>query len=139
MKFSEYMLLMIILKVTKKQGFNLSLENTLLEKPQEWVKLNPLPSPSLFTVKLYSYKNVCSRPCSKPAETYSLCCLQRSPEVLLKADFVTDFVFMFQATYKYTRLTLIETVLLSFFVQAWNTFLFAEVLSKATTQTNSEK
>ena len=75
MKFSEYMLLMIILKVTKKQGFNLSLENTLLEKPQEWVKLNPLPSPSLFTVKLYSDKNVCSRPCIKPAETYSLCCL----------------------------------------------------------------
>ena len=26
---------MIILKVTKKQGFTLSLENTLLEKPQD--------------------------------------------------------------------------------------------------------
>ena len=26
---------MIILKVTKKQGFTLSLENTFLEKPQE--------------------------------------------------------------------------------------------------------
>ena len=52
MKFSEYMLLMIILKVTKKQGFNLSLENTLLEKPQEWVKLNPLPSPPLVFLRL---------------------------------------------------------------------------------------
>ena len=65
MKFSENMWLMIILKVTKKQGFNLSLENTPLEKPQEWVKLTSLPSPSLFTVKLYSYKK----------ETYRLCCL----------------------------------------------------------------
>ena len=64
MKFSENMWLMIILKVTKKQGFNLSLENTPLEKPQEWVKLTSLPYPSLFTVKLYSYKK----------ETYRLCC-----------------------------------------------------------------
>ena len=30
---------MIILNVTKMQGFNLSLENTLLEKPQEGVNL----------------------------------------------------------------------------------------------------
>ena len=27
---------MIILKVTEKQGFTLFLENTVLEKPQEW-------------------------------------------------------------------------------------------------------
>ena len=34
MKFSWKMWLMIILKVTKSQGFTLSLENTFLEKPQ---------------------------------------------------------------------------------------------------------
>ena len=34
MKFSGMMYLMIILKVTKKQGFNLSLEDTFFEKPQ---------------------------------------------------------------------------------------------------------
>ena len=34
MKFSGNMCLMIILKVTKKQGFNLCLEDTIFEKPQ---------------------------------------------------------------------------------------------------------
>ena len=33
-KFSGKMWLMIILKFTKEQGFTLSLENTVLEKPQ---------------------------------------------------------------------------------------------------------
>ena len=35
MKFSEKICLMIMLKVTKNQGFTLSLEDTLFEKPQE--------------------------------------------------------------------------------------------------------
>ena len=34
MKFSGTMLFKIILKVTKNQGFTLSLEDTLFEKPQ---------------------------------------------------------------------------------------------------------
>ena len=34
MKFSGKTWFMMILKVTKKQGFTLSLENTFLEKPQ---------------------------------------------------------------------------------------------------------
>ena len=34
MKFSGKMCLKIILKVTKNQGFNLSLEDTFFEKPQ---------------------------------------------------------------------------------------------------------
>ena len=34
MKFSGKMCLMIILKVTKNQGFTLRLEDTFLEKPQ---------------------------------------------------------------------------------------------------------
>ena len=34
MKFSGKMWLMIVLKVTKKYGFTLSLENTVLEKSQ---------------------------------------------------------------------------------------------------------
>ena len=39
MKFSGKMCLMIMLKVTKKQDFNSSLENTALEKPQEECQL----------------------------------------------------------------------------------------------------
>ena len=35
MKFSGKMWLMIILKITKKQSYTLSLENTFLEKLQE--------------------------------------------------------------------------------------------------------
>ena len=34
MKFSEKMCLKIILKVTKKQGFTLSVEDTFFKKPQ---------------------------------------------------------------------------------------------------------
>ena len=36
MKFSGKTCLMIILKVTKKQGLTPYLENTVLEKPQGW-------------------------------------------------------------------------------------------------------
>ena len=39
MKFSGKMYLMIILKVTKNQRFNLSLETTLFEKPQRGVNI----------------------------------------------------------------------------------------------------
>ena len=44
MKFSGKMWLTVILKVTKQQGFTLSLENKCLEKPQgrgAGVKLSP--------------------------------------------------------------------------------------------------
>ena len=53
MKFSGKMCLKIILKVTKNQGFTLSVEDAFFEKPQGggWgVKLTP-PSPSSFRVK----------------------------------------------------------------------------------------
>ena len=50
MKFSEKAWLKIILKVTKMQVCNLSLENIFLEKPQG-VKLTPLPRPSFFRAK----------------------------------------------------------------------------------------
>ena len=40
----------IILKVTKKQDFTLSIEDTFFEKPQEVVKLTP--SPSRFRVNV---------------------------------------------------------------------------------------
>ena len=49
MKFSGKICLMIILKVTKNQGFNLSLEDTIFKKPQggsNWTL------PSRFRVKL---------------------------------------------------------------------------------------
>ena len=49
---------MIKLKVTKTQGFALSLEDTFLKKNhrEEGVKLifSPPPSPSLFRVKIHS-------------------------------------------------------------------------------------
>ena len=67
-------------------------------------------------------------PCGKPAETCCLCCLLERPEVLLKADSVTDFRNTFQGTYKDTRLTLTETVLLSFPWPTLNIVLFAEAL-----------
>ena len=51
MTFSGKMWLMIILKVTKHQGFTLSLEDTFSEKPQGGIKLSSLPSPSLLRVK----------------------------------------------------------------------------------------
>ena len=50
MKFSGKMRLLIIIKVAKKQGFLLALENTFLKKNKGGeVKLTP-PSPSLFRV-----------------------------------------------------------------------------------------
>ena len=42
MKFSRKMYLMILLKVTKKQGFTSCLGNIVLEKPQEWGKIEHL-------------------------------------------------------------------------------------------------
>ena len=77
---------------------------------------------------------MCFEPCSKPAETCCLCCLEERPEVLLKADSVTYFKNMFQGTYKGTRLTLTETVLLTFLSPTLNMILFAEALLEATTQ-----
>ena len=47
MKFSEKMCLKIILKVTKIQGFTLSLEDTLFNKPQG----GQIDLPSGFRVK----------------------------------------------------------------------------------------
>ena len=59
MKFSETIWLMIILKVTKTQGFTLSLEDTFSEKPQEGSNdpsphlpppppIRPLPPPAVL-------------------------------------------------------------------------------------------
>ena len=45
MKFSEKMCLKIILKVTKNQGFTLSLEDTFFEKPQAGGGVNLTPPP----------------------------------------------------------------------------------------------
>ena len=72
-------------------------------------------------------------------ETCWLCCLEERPEVLLKANSVTDFKNMFQGTYKDTWLTLTETVLLSFLPLTLNMVLLAEALLEATTQGIYEK
>ena len=82
---------------------------------------------------------VCSEPCSKPAGTCWLCCLKERPEVLLKAVSVTDFKNMFQGTYRDTRLTLTDTVQLSFLSPTLNVVLFTEAISEATTQRSYEK
>ena len=54
------MCLKIILKVTKNQGFTLSLEDTFFEKPQRGFKLTP---PRRFRVnessKLTTFSDVC--------------------------------------------------------------------------------
>ena len=47
-KFSKEMWFLIILKVTKKQGVSLSLENTLYGKPERRDQIDP--STSLFTL-----------------------------------------------------------------------------------------
>ena len=52
MKFLRKRCLMIILKVTEKQGFTPSLERTALGKPQVGVKLIPAPpTPQVFKNK----------------------------------------------------------------------------------------
>ena len=55
MKFSGKMCLMIILKVTKKQSFTISLEDTFFEKPRGgwgWgVKLTPIP-PAILGLRI---------------------------------------------------------------------------------------
>ena len=53
MKFSGKMLLMIILKVSKNQGFTLSLEDTLFEKPQGRVGVNL--TPTVLELKLLEF------------------------------------------------------------------------------------
>ena len=52
MKFSGNMCFMIILKVTKNQGFTLSLEDKFFEKPQRG---SDLPCPSCFRVNADLY------------------------------------------------------------------------------------
>ena len=65
MKFSGKMCLKIILKVTKNQGFSLSLEDTLFEKPQGGgVKLIP---PSRVRV---NPMDRCTNPLHKKKEFY---------------------------------------------------------------------
>ena len=53
MKFSGKMCLKMILKVTKNQGFTLSLEDTFFEKPQGRGG-GQIDRPSRFRVKYYS-------------------------------------------------------------------------------------
>ena len=82
---------------------------------------------------------MCFKPCSKPVETWCLCCLEERPEVLLKANSVTDFKNIFQVTYKDTRLTLTETVLLSILSPTLKIVLFAEALLEVITRRIYEK
>ena len=78
-------------------------------------------------------------PAVNPQKPSCLCCLEERPEVLLKVDSVTDFKNMFQGNYKDTRLTLTETVLLSFLWPTLNMVFFAEALLEGTTQGIYEK
>ena len=68
-----------------------------------------------------------------------MCWLEERYEVLLTADSVANFKKMSQGTYKDTRLTLFETVLLSFLSPILNMVLYAEALLEATTQGIYEK
>ena len=51
MKFSGKMCLKIMLKVTKNQGFSLSLEDALFQKPQGGVKLIPPLPPAVLWLR----------------------------------------------------------------------------------------
>ena len=58
MKISGKMCLKIILKVTKNQGFTLSIEDAFFKKPQGGGKIDPpppTPSPSRFRVNLINF------------------------------------------------------------------------------------
>ena len=52
MKFPGKMNHMIILKITKNQGFNLSLEDRFFGKPQRGHQIDPRLPPGRFRVKL---------------------------------------------------------------------------------------
>ena len=54
MKFSGKMCFKIILKVTKNQGFTLSVEDTFFEKPQDGGGKLTLPLPAVLGLKLSS-------------------------------------------------------------------------------------
>ena len=84
------------------------------------------------------YFEPCSEPC-KLVGTCCLYCLEERPGALIRADSVTDFKNMFQGTYKDTRLTLTETILLSLLSPTLSMILFAEALSEATTRWNYQK
>ena len=55
MKFSGKMCLKIILKVTKNQGFTLSLEDTFFEKPQGG-QIAPPPPPAVLGLNTVEFK-----------------------------------------------------------------------------------
>ena len=54
MKFSEKICLKIILKVKKNQGFSLSLEDKLLEKPQGGGQIEPPTPPPVSGLNMYT-------------------------------------------------------------------------------------
>ena len=54
MKFSEKVCLKVILKITKNQGFTLSLEDTLFEKPQGGQMVNRVNILSLRIINFES-------------------------------------------------------------------------------------
>ena len=57
--FSGKIRLIAILKVTKNQGFNLSLEGKVLEKPQRRVKLTPQPFKGWTSlIKMQSFTDI---------------------------------------------------------------------------------
>ena len=57
MKVLGKMCFKIILKVTKNQGFTLSLESTIFKKPQGWGQIDP-PPPSPAAVLGLSNTNI---------------------------------------------------------------------------------
>ena len=63
MKFSGKICFKIVLKVTKYQSFNLSLEHTFFEKPQggSQIDLPPFPSPAVLGLKEHPIKIISSK------------------------------------------------------------------------------
>ena len=60
MKFSGNMCLMIILKVTKNQGFTLCLEDTIFKKPQGRGQIDTLPPAVLGLNKSSTQRSIVS-------------------------------------------------------------------------------
>ena len=77
MKFSGKMWLMIILKVTKNQGFTLSLEDTLFKKPQGGGSNWPHPVVLALKITLFSFISIywgfaCCQHSEAVAQSYSI-------------------------------------------------------------------
>ena len=107
MKFSERKWLMIILKVTKKQGFTLSLESAFLEKPQSnW----PPKPPSILSERYIRdiFKKYFHGEKDQKSIFFKHCCRQKSFSTLAH-QYLRLIIVLQRKIIKYHILTISTT------------------------------